>query len=131
MKKLIKMFIVVIILLFIFINIMIFIDNKNVNDISKNIKKTTNIDDITYINQYGDRYIVKDRRYLYLFDKKYKEIDKLDVKNVYDNKKKYDIVYRNEKFMYMDESKNSNSIIYKYYDIEDYELVDKIVVGGN
>ena len=87
------------------------------------------VKDIEYINRYDNNYIVMDKKYLYLFDDKYEEIDKLDVKDIYENKKNYDIVYRDKTIMYMDNFKNKEGIIYRYYDIYTYELIDEIVIG--
>ena len=131
MKKVVRIFILVILFMFISIYIMVYIDNKSINDIKKLIIKNADIKDIEYINMYGNSYIVMDKKYLYLFDNKYDEVDKLDVKYIYDNKKNYDIVYRDSLFMYMDNYENKDGVIFEYYDIENYELVDEIMVGGN
>lgn len=131
MKKVVRVFILVILFMFVSIYIMVYIDNKSINDIEKLIIKNTDIKDIEYINMYGNSYIIMDKKYLYLFDNKYDEIDKLDVKDIYENKKNYDIVYRDNLFMYMDNYENKDGVIFRYYDIENYELVDEIMVGGN
>lgn len=121
----------IILVIFISIYIMICNDNKSINNIEKYIIKNSDINDIEYVNIYGDSYIVMDKKYLYLFNDKYEEIDRLDVKNIYDNKKNYDIVYRDNLFMYMDSYNDKDGVIFKYYDILNYELVDEILVGGN
>ena len=131
MKKVVRIFILIILVMFISIYMMVYIDNKSVNNIKKLIIKNTDVKDIEYINRYDNNYIVLDKKYLYLFNDKYEEIDKLDVKNIYDNKKNYDIVYRDYLFMYMNNYKNKDGVIFKYYDIENYELVDEVMVGGN
>ena len=121
----------IILVIFISIYIMICNDNKSINNIEKYIIKNSDINDIEYVNIYGDSYIVMDKKYLYLFNDKYEEIDRVDVKNIYDNKKNYDIVYRDNLFMYMDSYNDKDGVIFKYYDILNYELVDEILVGGN
>lgn len=131
MRKVIRIFILVILVMFISISTMICIDNRSINRIEKKIINNTNIKDIEHINKYGNNYIVMDMEYLYLFNDKYEEIDRLDVNYIYDNKKKYDIVYRNNLFMYMDNYKYKNGVIFKYYDIESYEFIDEVMVGGN
>jgi len=131
MKKVIRIFILIIFVIFVSIYIMIYIDNKSINNIEKYIIKNTDINDIEYINRYGDNYIVKDKEYLYLFNNKYDEIDRLDIKKVYNNKKNYDIVYRDNLFMYMDNYNDKYGVRFKFYDIESYELVDEVLVGGN
>ena len=131
MKKVIRIFILIILVIFISIYIVVRNDNKSINNIEKYIIKNNDINDIEYVNIYGDSYIVMDKEYLYLFNDKYEEIDRLDVKNIYDNKKNYDIVYRDNLFMYMDSYNDKDGVIFKYYDILNYELVDEILVGGN
>lgn len=131
MKKVIRIFILVILFVFISMYIMIYIDNKSSNNIKKYIVKNTDIKDIEYINRYGDNYIVMDKKYLYLFNAKYEEVDRLDIKKIYNNTKNYDIVYRNNLFMYMDNFDDKDGVRFRYYDIENYEVVDDLKVGGN
>ena len=98
-------------------------DNKKlINDISNN----TQIDNIKYINRYGEYYIVLNDKYLYAINKEYKAISELDKILLYENKNNYDIIYDNELFMYMEEVNN----IYKYYDIYSYELIREVDMGG-
>ena len=130
MKKLIIIFISLILFLFTFICIVVGIDKNNIEDIEKKVSKNTNIKNIEYVNIYDDYYIVLDLDKLYLFDSEYKEIFKVERDKVYKNKKNYDIVYRNKTIMYMDNYKNKDGLIFKYYDIYTYKLIDEIVIGG-
>ena len=130
MKKVVKIVIGLIIILFMFITYMVYDDNKYNNKIIKNIVKNTEIKDIIYFNEYNNYYIVKDKDYIYLFDKKYKEIFKVDNVLVYENKKNYDIIYKDELLMYMNDYYKNNRLVYEYYNIYTYELIDKVIVGG-
>ena len=130
MKKLVIIFISLILFLFISICIVVGIDKNSISDIEKDVLKNTNINDIEYVNKYDNYYIVLDIDNLYLFDKEYKEIFKVERDKVYENKNNYDIVYRNKTIMYMDNYKNKDGLIFKYYDIYTYKLIDEIVVGG-
>ena len=130
MKKLIIIFISLILFLFTFICIVVGIDKNNIEDIEKKVSKNTNIKNIEYVNIYDDYYIVLDLDKLYLFDSEYKEIFKVERDKVYKNKKNYDIVYRNKTIMYMDNYRNKDGLIFKYYDIYTYKLIDEIVIGG-
>lgn len=130
MKKLIIIFISLILFLFTFICIVVGIDKNNIKEIEKIILKNTNIKNIEYVNIYDDYYIVLDLDKLYLFDSEYKEIFKVERDKVYKNKKNYDIVYRNKTIMYMDNYRNKDGLIFKYYDIYTYKLIDEIVIGG-
>ena len=131
MKKGIVGFIFILILIFSSMLIMILFDNRYVNDIENKIIKNTDIRDIVYVNEYDNNYIVMNNLYLYLFNDKYEEIYKVEIEDIYKNKNDYDIVYRDNTIMYMNSYKKKNGVIFKYYDIFTYELIDEVMVGGN
>ena len=110
---------------------MIFFDSRYINDIENRIIKNTDIRDIVYVNEYDNNYIVMNNLYLYLFNDKYEEIYKVEIEDIHKNKNGYDIVYRDNTIMYMDSYKKKNGVIFKYYDIFTYELIDEVMVGGN
>ena len=130
MKKLLIIFIGIIIVLFIGMCIMIGINNGYINRLEEDIYKNTDISNIEYVNDYNGYYIVKNNEYIYLFNTDYEEITRIKSNLVYDNKNNYDIVYRDKTIMYMDNYKNEEGIIFKYYDIYTYEEVDKVIIGG-
>ena len=132
MRKIVVIILISLIsVLFFSMFIMVKIDNSNIDIIKKEILKNTDIKDIEYLNKYDNSYIVVDNEYIYLFNSNYEEITKLDNKIVADNKNNYDIIYKDKTIMYMDNYKNKDGLIFKYYDINTYELIDTIVVGGN
>ncbi|MGN1358576.1 MAG: hypothetical protein ACI4WU_04335, partial [Bacilli bacterium] len=96
----------------------------------KIIEEECKIDNIIYINKYNDYYIVKDREYLYLINSEYRIISEIDNNLLYENKENYDIIYDDEVFMYMDDEYIDDGVIYRYYDIYSYELINEIKVGG-
>ena len=112
------MFIFFMLFLFIYICIIVYRDN-------------TNIKDILYVNMYDNNYIVRDSEYVYLLNSKYKELDKIDVKLIHVNDHGYEIIYKDDTLMYMDNYKNEEGIVFEYYDIYTYELIDEIMIGGN
>ena len=130
MKKLVIIFISIILFLFIGIWIVVGVDRNSIKDIENDIIKNTDIKKIEYVNMYDGYYIVIDLNNLYLFNKKYEEIFEVERDKIYKNKNNYDIVYRNKTIMYMDNYKNKDGLIFKYYDIYNYKLIDEIVVGG-
>lgn len=109
---------------------MVSIDNKYINKLEKDIYKNTEVKDIKYVNKYDNYYLVMNKDNIYLFNDGYEEITRISVNLMYENKNNYDIVYRNKTIMYMDNYKNDEGIIFKYYDIYTYEEVDTVVVGG-
>ena len=130
MKKIVFILIGIIVFLFISKWIMVGIDNMSFNKLEDAILDNTMVRDVRYINYYDGYYIVMDSDNLYLFNDQYEFIISIKGILMYENKNKYDIVYRDETIMYMNDYKNKDEIIYEYYDIYSYELIDKIVVGG-
>lgn len=131
MKKIVVIFIFIILFLFISRCVMVYIDKNNISDIKKDIIKNTKIKGIKYINKCDDYYIVKDNDYIYLIDYKYNEVLKIENKKIYDNKNNYELMYRDNTIMYMDNYIDKDSIVFNYYDIYSYKLIDSIIVGGN
>ena len=130
MKKFVFLFIGIVVGLFICMLIMINVNNNYIDKLEENIYKKTDINDIKYVNEYDGYYIVMDNDNIYLFNDKYDEITRIKVNLVYKNKNDYDIVYRDKTIMYMDNYKNKEGIIFKYYDIYTYEEVDSVIIGG-
>lgn len=130
MKRIVKIFVSIIVFLFIMIMFMIWNDNRYYDKSKKIIEEECKIDNIIYINKYNDYYIVKDREYLYLINSEYRIISEIDNNLLYENKENYDIIYDDEVFMYMDDEYIDDGVIYRYYDIYSYELINEIKVGG-
>lgn len=131
MKKLIGIFIFVILFIFISMYIITYIDKKDINNLRENILKNTDIKKAEYVNKYDDNYLVINEEYLYLFDSLYEEINRVSVDLLHSNENNYQLVYRNNMIMYMDDYKNDDGLVFKYYDIYTYELVDEVVVGDD
>ena len=110
---------------------MVYIDKNNVNSIKKDIVKNIDIHGVEYINKYNGHYIIRDKKYVYLFDSKYEEVLKIDNDKIYDNKNNYDLIYRDNTIMYMDNYIDRAGVVFKYYDIYSYKLIDEVLVGGN
>lgn len=126
MKKIIKIFIIIVILLFGMIFFVTEIDNRDNKKLINDISNNTQIDNIKYINRYGEYYIVLNDKYLYAINREYKIISEVDKILLYENENNYDIIYDDELFMYMEEVNN----IYKYYDIYSYKFIHEVDIGG-
>ena len=111
--------------------IMVYNDNNNYNDIRDRILDNTSVKNIDYVNYYDNYYIVCDNEFLYLFNDSFEEISKIDISLISDNKNDYDIIYMDKAIVYMNDYNNKDNIVYEYYDLYTYKLIDKIVVGGN
>ena len=117
--------------LFFLMLIIIWNNNSYEDKMIKNVSIKCNIEDIKYINKYNDYYIVIDDNSLYLIDSNYKIISEMDKNLLYENTKNYDIIYRNGKLLYSDDIYKDGNLIYRYYDIYSYEMIDEILIGGN
>ena len=131
MKRLIIIFLVLMGFLFFLMLIIIWNNNSYEDKMIKNVSIKCNIEDIKYINKYNDYYIVIDDNSLYLIDSNYKIISEIDINLLYENTKNYDIIYRNGKLLYSDDIYKDGNLIYRYYDIYSYEMIDEILIGGN
>ena len=131
MKRLIIIFLVLMGFLFFLMLIIIWNNNRYEDKMIENVSIKCNIEDIKYINKYNDYYIVIDDNSLYLIDSNYKIIREMDKNLLYENTKNYDIIYRNGKLLYSDDIYKDGNLIYRYYDIYSYEMIDEILIGGN
>ena len=130
MKRIIKIFISLLIITFIFILYMDYNDRKNISKLEDKIVNNTDIKEIEYINYYDNYYIVMDMDDLYVFDKDYVEILKIDKILIHENKKKYDMIYKDGVVMYVNDYYKNKTLYYEYYDLYTYELFNKVLVGG-
>lgn len=130
MKKIIIWFISILIILFLLI-MYININNNKYNDkLENNIINNTEIKKIRYINKYDNYYIVTNNKYIYLIDSKYDIILKKDISLIHKNTNNYDIIYKDEYLMYFNDYIKDDILVYEYYDINTYELIDRVFVGG-
>lgn len=129
-KKIMIIFVSVMIIIFLLINYMVINNNKYNNKLGEIIKDNTDIKDIKYINKYDKYYIVKDSNYLYLVTSEYDILLEIDLSLIHDNKNKYDIIYQNDLLMYFNDYYEDGKLVYEYYDIYSYELIDRVFVGG-
>ena len=111
--------------------LMVMIDKNNITDMREEIIKKTKIKDIIDVIEYDNYYIVKSNEYVYLIDFEYQEVFSIDINLMHSNDKDYDLVYRENMLMYMDDFKKKNKVIFKYYDIYTYEFIDEVVVGDS
>ena len=104
-------------------------DNNYYKDMKKDILNHTEIKKINYINRYGNYYITIDDSYLYVLSLDYKEITKIDLVLLYENKNNYDIIYEEDKVMYYKDYLKNGKLVCEYYDIYKYELIKTVTLG--
>ena len=126
--------IIFIVFIFIFSLVLIFCminnDKKYLDGLRKEIIDNTDIVIVNYINRYDNNYIVKDNDYLYLINNDYEILFKLELYLICDSENDYEIIYMDNEFIYLNEIRKDNSLVYEYYDIYDCKLIDRVLVGG-
>ena len=131
MKKLIIIFICLIVFLF---GCVIYIVNRNnnyLNNILEDIKSNSEIkEDIIYYNKYNNYYIVLTKDNIIVLDKDYKEVYNNSTEKFQDKTSEYEIVYKTDIPMYEETKKEGNTIKYIYYDIYTLDKLDEIEIEG-
>lgn len=130
MKKVVISFISIILVIFIMILYMVSSDDKNSLSLESILKDKIDISEINYLNKYNDYYLVEDSNYLYLIDKEYKIISKLEIELIHKNINNYAIIYEDDKIYYLNDYIDDDKMVYEYYDIYSYEMIKQVLVGG-
>lgn len=131
MKKIIIIFICLVVFLF---GSVIYIVNRNnnyLNNILEDIKNNSEIkEDIIYYNKYNNYYIVLTKNNIIVLDKDYKEVYNNSTEKFQDKTSEYEIIYKTDIPMYEETRKEGNTIIYIYYDIYTLDELDEIEIEG-
>ena len=131
MKKIIIVFISLVLLTFFFVLFPVARNNKYTNNLEKEVTDNYEIkEEINYLNKSNLYYIILTTKNLIVLDKDYKEILKEDINNIKKIDKDYEMVYRLNNVMYETKEISKDKITYNYYDIYTNELIDTLVVGG-
>lgn len=131
MKKIIIIFICLVVFLF---GSVIYIVNRNnnyLNNILEDIKNNSEIkEDIMYYNKYNNYYIVLTKDNIIVLDKDYKEVYNNSTEKFQDKTSEYEIIYKIDIPMYEETKKEGNTIKYIYYDIYTLDKLDEIEIEG-
>lgn len=131
MKKIIIIFICLVVFLF---GSVIYIVNRNnnyLNNILEDIKSNSEIkEDIMYYNKYNNYYIVLTKDNIIVLDKDYKEVYNNSTEKFQDKTSEYEIIYKIDIPMYEKTKKEGNTIKYIYYDIYTLDELDEIEIEG-
>lgn len=131
MKKIIIIFICLVVFLF---GSVIYIVNRNnnyLNNILEDIKNNSEIkEDIAYYNKYNNYYIVLTNDNIIVLDKDYKEVYNNSTEKFQDKTSEYEIIYKIDIPMYEEVKKEGNTIKYIYYDIYTLDVLDEIEIEG-
>lgn len=129
MKKIIIIFIVMVVFGFGFVFYTVRSNDKYLNSVKEDIANNYDVvGKIEYLNIFDRYYILLDSDNLIVLDEEYSEIFKEKRSVIYN--KDYDIVYRLNKVMYESKVVEKSKVSYSYYDIYTFDKIDEIVIGG-
>lgn len=126
-KNIICYIIVIIVIIILILSIFIIPVSRN-RGILNDIYSNTVLKNISYYNKSNNYYIVKDDKYVYVFDLNYDKVYSRDISEL--SASKLDIVYRRSNIYYEDKVRDKDKLTYKYYDVSTLEEVFDIDVGG-
>lgn len=127
MKKVIIIFIGLVLIFFLSIVFIVFNNNRYESNLLEDIKNNYS-KDVLYVNKSLDNYVVKTKNKVVVLDSKYKEVSSLEIDKLY--KMDYDLVYHKNAIMYEDVVVKGSKIIYTYYDAKSGKEVDKLEIEG-
>ena len=131
MKKIIIVFILIVLISFTCVFYTVSKNNKYTSSIEKIIKEKNSLqEDIKYLNKSNFYYIIETNTLLILLDDNYNEVQKINTSELYNLDKPYEIVYRLNKMMYEKKEVLSTKIIYTYYAIYTGKVIEIVNVGG-
>ena len=131
MKKLIIIFICLVVFLSGSVIYIVSRNNNYLNNILKDIKSNSEIkEEIIYYNKYNNYYIVLTKDNIIVLDKDYKEVYNNSTEKFQDKTSEYEIIYKTDIPMYAETKKEGNTIKYIYYDIYTLDKLDEIEIEG-
>lgn len=130
MKKIIIIFIVLVIIVFIRIGLLVNTNNKYEDKLINEIVANYQDVNVDYVNKYNNYLIFTTDDSLIVLDKDYKEIFKEDINKIYKMDGNYDILYKQNKVMYEKSKIEDKVLTYTYYDIYTGKEVSSVVLGG-
>ena len=131
MKKLIIIFICLVVFLSGSVIYIVSRNNNYLYNILKDIKSNSEIkEEIIYYNKYNNYYIVLTKNNIIVLDKDYKEVYNNSTEKFQDKTSEYEIIYKTDIPMYEETKKEGNTIKYIYYDIYTLDKLDEIEIEG-
>ena len=92
------------------------------------IYNNTNYTDIVCLNKDNNYYIIKTKNNVIVLDLNYEEIVLIDLNNIIESD--LELVYRRNNLYYEEKIRENGKIIYKFYNVETFELEYETSLGG-
>lgn len=127
MKKVIIIFISLVLIFFLSVIFIVYNNNKYENNILNEVRDKYS-KDVSYVNKYLDNYVVKTKDKVVVLNSKYEEVTSMNISDLYESS--YDLVYRKNAIMYEKVDVDGINIIYTYYDVKSGEEIEKVEIEG-
>ena len=127
MKKVIIIFISLVLIFFLSVIFIVYNNNKYENNILNEVRDKYS-KDVSYVNKYLDNYVVKTKDKVVVLNSKYEEVTSMNISDLYESS--YDLVYRKNAIMYEKVDVDGINIIYTYYDVKSGEEIQKVEIEG-
>lgn len=127
MKKVIIIFISLVLIFFLSVIFIVYNNNKYENNILNEVRDKYS-KDVSYVNKYLDNYVVKTKDKVVVLNSKYEEVTSMNISDLYESS--YYLVYRKNVIMYEKVDVDGINIIYTYYDVKSGEEIEKVEIEG-
>ena len=132
MKKALKVLSIpfIIILIITIYTIYLVNNNKNyLNNTINNIKENYKLDEeITYLNEYNHYYIFTTKTRVIVLNNEYEEVLNESIAIIKEKEDNQELIYKTNKLMYEETTRDDNELIYKYYDATTKEFIKETIM---
>ena len=132
MKKALKVLSIpfIIILIITIYTIYLVNNNKNyLNNTINNIKENYKLDEeITYLNEYNHYYIFTTKTRVIVLNNEYEEVLNESIAIIKEKEDNQELIYKTNKYMYEETTRDDNELIYKYYDATTKEFIKDTIM---
>ena len=132
MKKVLKVLSIpfIIILIIILYTIYLVNNNKNyLNNTINNIKENYKLnEEITYLNEYNHYYIFTTKTRVIVLNNEYEEVLNESIATIKEKEDNQELIYKTNKLMYEETTRDDNELIYKYYDATTKEFIKETIM---
>lgn len=132
MKKALKVLSIpfIIILIITIYTIYLVNNNKNcLNNTINNIKENYKLnEEITYLNEYNHYYIFTTKTRVIVLNNEYEEVLNESIAIIKEKEDNQELIYKTNKLMYEETTRDNNSLIYKYYDATTKKFIKETIM---
>ena len=99
--------------------------NNTINNIKENYKLN---EEITYLNEYNHYYIFTTKTRVIVLNNEYEEVLNESIAIIKEKEDNQELIYKTNKLMYEETTRDDNELIYKYYDATTKEFIKETIM---